>query len=61
MRPIADAVLLYFHGELGKEETLAMFKHLIDTGEIWSYPSSMVLDASRLILSGAFGEKTYAL
>lgn len=48
MRPELDLIIEYESGDLGREETLELFQHLVDTGKAW-------------ILQGSYGRTAKAL
>lgn len=53
---LVTAISRYEEGELGEEEMLELFQHLVDTGLAWSLQGSYGREAARLIDAGLVSE-----
>jgi len=49
---IADRIIDYEEGNLGEEETLALFQDLVDSGLAWELQGHYGREAARLIEQG---------
>lgn len=44
-----EKIMQFESGELGQEDTLALFAELVETGDVWCLPSCYVTAAAHLI------------
>jgi hypothetical protein len=49
---IVSAIISYEEGDLGEDETLELFQHLVDTGQAWTLQGHYGRTARHLIDSG---------
>jgi hypothetical protein len=47
-----DQIMAYEEGELGEEEEIELFQHLIDSGVVWQLQGSYGRQAAALIEAG---------
>lgn len=52
-----DSIIQYETGELGDEETLELFQHLLDTGKVWSLQGHYGRTAQALLEAGLIENK----
>lgn len=52
MQDVIDQIIAYENGELDKDEVVALFQHLVDTGLAWRLQGHYGRMAARLLEAG---------